>query len=125
LTSPAKKTRVKGPRPTPGQNKRRGEFLTSVQKDCVERMGQCNGCPNNIMSSTPCMVRFSAAVRDTVGATAEQERAAKSTQKYMENNPARRNVTCPKCSRSWTTTRALAEVCPDCVKDIRLLSGRK
>lgn len=81
--------------------------LTQVQRECLEHRGVCDGCPNNILESGPCQVKYSKGVAKKLGLR----------EKPMANPCRLRNpVTkvCQRCEMEFVCWTSHGQFCTPC-----------
>lgn len=91
--------------------------LTPVQRDCLEAKGDCTLCPNNILESGPCKVKYSKGVARKLG-----------LKEIVPTNPC--NATkaaekvCKFCGTEFVTWLHSAKFCNPCAaKRLKVSDG--
>lgn len=81
--------------------------LTQVQRECLEHRGVCDGCPNNILESGPCQVKYSQGVAKKLGI---REKPAANPCRLK--NPVAK--VCPRCEREFVCWTSHGRYCNPC-----------
>lgn len=82
--------------------------LTRVQRDCLDAKGICDGCPNNILESGPCQVKYSKGVAKKLGFREKVPSHGVSKLKQPETK------TCGFCGETFEAWYGSARYCTPC-----------
>lgn len=83
------------------------DYLTSVQRDCIDRKGTCEGCPNNILESQACLVKYSKLVAPKLGLEPIKP-------KGVTPEPIGTEAACAMCDADYIKTHIQQKTCKPC-----------
>lgn len=95
------------------------DYLTPIQRECLERKGDCAGCIHGlVMESAVCQVRHSDGVAQVLGLKVKGPRYQLDYIKHLADEAKRRE------RKRQARQQALRRVCPICSQEFEGYNGR-